>query len=302
MAEGQNVNAQALQLIQSMIAQTNQSIAIQNPQLSRSRGGSDRGQSLVQTATNTQRGTIVSPQLSSPPLAAYTYKVKIINPQKKSEISTRYLNKVSSRLCSVSELRQKIKEEFGDKVSSSPDFNVEYTEGTQQVKISLVSSDDLHRMYQQHSQGGTISLWYDGHCDGTRSGKRKQDEPASGRKANEQEVDNVYKDLRDKHGTLYDSPKLRLWARMISSGIHDDYDTPPDVPMFSTPSAKKARKEPLSEALSTAAIALAKSLDKSNPSNSVVSLGGLNPQGVSPGKSVDLRMKNYEQLRYLKKL
>ena len=27
--------------------------------------------------------------------------------------------------------------EFGDKVSSYPDFNVGYTEGTQQVKISL---------------------------------------------------------------------------------------------------------------------------------------------------------------------
>ncbi len=111
--------------------------------------------------------------------------------------------------------------------------------------------------------------------------------------------DNVFKDLREKHGNEYDAPKLRLWARMISSGIHDDYDSPPDVPMFLTPSTKKTRKEPLSEVLSAAAVAIVKSLDKSTPSNSTV---GLNPQGVSPGKSVDLRMKNYEQLRYLKQL
>ncbi len=106
--------------------------------------------------------------------------MKIINPQKKSEVNTRYLNKFFSRLRSVSELRLKIKEEF---VSLSPDFNVGYTEGSQQAKISLISFDDLQRMYRPHSEGGTISLWCDGRTqsDSAVGGKRKQDDVSAGR-------------------------------------------------------------------------------------------------------------------------
>ena len=107
-------------------------------------------------------------------------------------------------------------------------------------------------MYRPHSEGCTISLWCDGRTqsDSAVGGKRKQDDVSAGRRAiNEKEVDNVFKDLREKHGNEYDAPKLHVWARMISSGIHDDYDSPPDVPMFLTPSTKKTRKEPLSEVL-----------------------------------------------------
>ena len=37
-------------------------------------------------------------------------------------------------------------------------------------------------------------------------------------------------ELRDKH---YELPKLRLWARMIGSGIHDSTDTAPNIAAFS---------------------------------------------------------------------
>lgn len=29
----------------------------------------------------------------------------------------------------------------------------------------------------------------------------------------------------------YDTPKLCLWSRMLSAGLHDDYDTPKDLLM-----------------------------------------------------------------------
>ena len=42
----------------------------------------------------------------------------------------------------------------------------------------------------------------------------------------EREAETTYMELREKHGSKYDAPRLRLWARMISTGLHSDYDTP----------------------------------------------------------------------------
>ena len=303
MADQQAVNFQPslggqLQLVQGLLAQARQQ------QLRKSSGSSNV--SVVQLNSSPGAAVVAgsAPQLASirsTPKPTYTYKVRIINPLKKSEVSTRYLNEVSSRIDSVNGLRLRIREEFGDQVSTSSAFNVGYLE--QQAKISLFTSDDLSRMYEQYAKGGQITLW----CDGTVSDsncKRKDDSGTSKRTENEQQVNDVYKDLRDKHGSEFETPKLRLLARMICSGLHDDYNSPPDVPMFSSqPATKKPRKEPLSEVLSSAAIAIVKSLDKSNDHTKVSSGNpSMNAPGLSPGKSGDLRMKNYEQLRYLKQL
>ena len=88
---------------------------------------------------------------------------------------------------------------------------------------------------------------------------------------------------------------------MISAGLHSDFDNPPEIPAFLGSTPKRARRESLSEAISGAAVAFADVLkgkkDPEQPtSNTVV------PSGISPGRSVELRMKNYEQLRYLQKL
>ena len=39
-------------------------------------------------------------------------------------------------------------------------------------------------------------------------------------KGREVEVDEIYKELEAKHSGDYEVPKLRLWARMISSNLH----------------------------------------------------------------------------------
>lgn len=89
----------------------------------------------------------------------------------------------------------------------------------------------------------------------------------------------------------------RMWARMVANDLHDDLEEPPNIPAFcSTP--KRSRQPSVSNAISGAAIAITKAL-------------GGTPQegrpngchtGVSPGKAIELRMKNYEQLRYLQHL
>ena len=145
---------------------------------------------------------------------------------------------------------------------------------------------------------------------GHSGSKRKRDDSGvSKRQEKEEDVDDNFKVLQEKHGKdkQFTTPLLRLWARTISAGLHDDLDSPPDLPAFAQPQPKKPRKqESLSDTISEAAVSIVHALsgsskekgkEQDNPTKSAsVSLG------VSPGKSVELRMKNFEQLRYLQQL
>ena len=51
----------------------------------------------------------------------------------------------------------------------------------------------------------------------------------------EEQVDDIYKDLKLKHNTI---PQLRLWSKMVCSGIHEAMDKPPDILAFGS-SVKK---------------------------------------------------------------
>ena len=90
---------------------------------------------------------------------------------------------------------------------------------------------------------------------------------------------------------------------MVASNLHDDYETPPTIPAFmSTP--RKPRSPSLSTVIGGAAAAFAKALGENSQQDREGSgsvLGGPSVS-VSPGKAVDLRMKNYEQLRYIQQL
>ena len=79
-------------------------------------------------------------------------------------------------------------------------------------------------------------------------------------------------------------PRLRLWARMISSGLHQSTEEPPKIPAFHDcgPGLKK-QKEDLSNALSGAAIAFAQAVGKGNANTS-------SPLFTPPSTWVDIRM------------
>ncbi len=90
--------------------------------------------------------------------------------------------------------------------------------------------------------------------------------------------------------------------------LHDDYDKPPDIPAFSGIVPKRPRRESLGDALSDVAVAITKAFTSSNDkvgeqvatAPSVTNIS--HPAGVSPGKAVEFRMRNFEQLRYLQQL
>ena len=74
--------------------------------------------------------------------------------------------------------------------------------------------------------------------------------------------------MKDKHGSRYETPKLRLWARMLASNLHDDVDNPPEIPAFTGTASKRPRMESLSDALSGAAVAFAKVFSGEQPKSS----------------------------------
>ena len=117
-------------------------------------------------------------------------------------------------------------------------------------------------------------------------------------------MDAIYKDLKEKHDTKFDVPKLRLWARMIATDLHDDYNDPPNIPAFSGLATKKPRKDSMYEALTGAAEAFAKVITSSGEQERATSKSSTSTcsSRISPSKSIELRMKNFEQLRYLQQL
>ena len=47
--------------------------------------------------------------------------------------------------------------------------------------------------------------------------------------------------LKDKHGDKFTSFQFKLWAEMLTSGVHNDLDVPPAASMFGRESKKKGR-------------------------------------------------------------
>ena len=127
--------------------------------------------------------------------------------------------------------------------------------------------------------------------------KQKREESSSetgntsgaNRLENEQNVEETSKKLLDKHAGSWDTPCLRLWARMICSGCHDDYDTAPSLPAFSSTVPKK-QKDTLSEALTGAAVVFAKAVSGSPQSVPQESL--TDTSSMVPGAGVSLQSSN----------
>lgn len=88
---------------------------------------------------------------------------------------------------------------------------------------------------------------------------------------------------------------------MIQCGTHEDYEDPPRVPQI-TGLVPRHKKESLTEAITGAAVAVAKIFAPTpkSPEGTIPSSSGLS--GLSPGKCVELRLKNLQQLKFIQQL
>ena len=161
-------------------------------------------------------------------------------------------------------------------------------------------------MYKKYPSG-EITLWCDAYVDEELTcGKRKREDSSnnpSKRQKKEDDVDSVFKQLKEKHDTKFSTPQLRLWARMVTNNLYDDLEEPPKIPAF-TSTPRRSHQPSVSSAINAAAIAITKALGGNVKENEATNSPVNSPGSVcvSPGKVVELRMKNYEQLRYLQSL
>ena len=221
----------------------------------------------------------------------------------------------------------KLMDEFGPLLPPTTDFQIGYFSGRQSTKYWLMCQEDLDNMNKCVEKiKGTMMLWCDGKSasESTASGskrKKKADEPPPSRRQQiEDELDAVVKDLQEKHADKYTLPQLRCWARMITSGKHQDRDNiPAFLDLDNQP--KKQKRPTLAEAITDAAKTFAQAAKSPNvsqcssqsvviaPSGSPstpVAAGGIRDlpvtTGISPGKITDLRMKKLQELRELQGL
>ena len=166
---------------------------------------------------------------------------------------------------SVPKLKLALMESFPSDVPRAADFQVGYFESSN--KRWLVEDKDLEVMYSIFQHGDKINLW----CD-RRIESRVDDSCEVVAKKRKQEksddCDTIFRTLQEKHPKM-EAPKLRLWAKLIQSGHHDCYDSPPPIPLITGTPSSKAKKESFSEALTGAATTIANALKPANSESPV---------------------------------
>lgn len=253
-------------------------------------------------------------QVSEP---SYSYTVRVYGGSKR-KYYVRELYGVTERFSSIERLIDVV----SAKLHLSFPQDVGYFESRNNSKRWLVCNEDLEAMYSKFTRD--VPLWYEEELEeeNTSRNKRKRksdsdDEPVSAKKKRkkssdeerraqrvqkEEDCEDTFLKLKERHGDLLTDPQYRLWARAMTSGIHDDWETPPALPLITGKPPKKPKQESLVDAVTGAATAVVNVLrgtatpTKSSPSASVSS------QGISPGRAADVRMKNLEQLRYVQQL
>ena len=231
---------------------------------------------------------------------AYSYRVKIFDgASKRTPRSVRELHSFVGEFTSIKHLCQVLCAELSDDLPLS--YNVGYFEGRHHTKKWLTTDQDLVAMNTKIT-GGDVCLW----CDAAQNSSEKSRERSPPRKKStrrdekEKDVDDIFQDLKEHHGSEYSGPQLRLWARMICNGLHEDLDNPPNVPMITGTAPKRQKRDSLTEALTGAATVIAKAITA--PPSGAQPPGATPSVGLSPCKAADLRMKHFEQLRYLQQL
>lgn len=161
-------------------------------------------------------------------------------------------------------------------------------------------------MYSIYKEGAEIHLWCEGNIepeDPEPVKKRSKTSTSTRRELFEEELDEIYKKLKEKHQENYTGPQLRLWARMLHCGRYSDYDNAPPVPLITgTPATKP--KDTMKEALTGAATAVVKMIQSGGCAEKGVCTPASksSPTYISPLKNSQLRRSCLEDLKKIKEL
>ena len=209
---------------------------------------------------------------------------------------------ITFKFTSPSSLRSHLQESFPDDVPATKDFKLGYLEGN--VKRWIVEDRDLSVMYSTFQPTSKITLWCEAKNEGQNDppSKKRKLETASHELGS---VDPIFEKLKALHPKM-DNPKLRLWAKMIDKGRHDDYNEPPQIPLITGSSNSKKKSPSVADALANAATAIASAIQSpsSTPQtpkrvNSAVTESS---SKFSPMSSARLRRSCLDDLKTLKEL
>ena len=127
----------------------------------------------------------------------------------------------------------------------------------------LVSNDDLKEMYQCYKNRRDILLWCHGQSDikstsplqprkrGSNDASTSEGKPPSKRTSSSiacaekiKDVEDIVKQLEEKHGPKYSVEQFNAWAHMINLKKHTSFDSPPNLPYFRGYSKKTTSPQP----------------------------------------------------------
>ena len=173
------------------------------------------------------------------------------------------------------------------------------------------SEEDVYEVLSDLNKPNcSLTLW----CDGlkecipvttARGNKRKktasinEDSVKKKKKSDtskEDKVQETVENLKEKYGSKFTLMQYRIWGEMITGGLHEGLDDPPNTTMFArsgggTPYRKKSQNS-VSHLMSEAATAITSALSPKETS----------AVGSSPAKVIEGRSKLYRQLSELQNL
>ena len=201
---------------------------------------------------------------SSSTLRAYSYSVKVVNPNKKADYKVHKLRNTSKVFTSVIQLKAQLMESLEEHVPTNIGFSIGYIEPSRQgvrgKQHWIFNSDDLDDMYEAYNSAhkSEIMIWCDG-VDATKANRKKRPSPTSDdddsapRKKSScsdsiskklEEVDSIYDELESKHRSSYSKEQLRMWARMVQMQKWSSYENPPNKPFFKSASTATRKESP----------------------------------------------------------
>ena len=195
---------------------------------------------------------------------------------------------------------------FKGKLPSTYNFQIGYFTKKGNSKRWIEQEADLLSMYKQFDQSDTITIFCDGKQETVataRKRKRVAEDSVTSGSDHEEEVKRIAEQLNEKHGDIWDRRQYLLWARMYVNNQWTSLDEEPDIPLLRGGLKKVPKKESISEAITGAAIAFAKTLNApSTPSSSAHTPCQPLLNGVSPASKAKLSSAYISQLRQLQEL
>lgn len=165
---------------------------------------------------------------------------------------------------------------------------IEPGHGLKGKKEWITTDEDVEEMFEKHNGKKDITLWCyrkpkGGKSRSISSRSRSPNKKGSRYEAHSKqisEVDDIYKQLKDKHTGSYTPEQLRAWAHLIQLGKHQSYDNAPNKPFF---------RGKLSDTKQATAVSEVKTPCKEKR----VTV----PDSFSPGRRVTLRTQCIDQLQ-----